>query len=99
MAQNNIDKALEIIENSRFFNNHGWNHHRISGSSTVVYPITHWVPNREITIQIDREKYRGRTQAARKLMRELEPVLDINSWVYIPNDGSCPPELVIFYNK
>ena len=94
-----IDKAIAIIENSNLFKNHGYDRHWISGSSTVVYPIAVWHPSKEIVIQMDRDKYRGRTQATRKLIKDLTEVIPIKGWHYNPNDGSCPPELTIWYEE
>ena len=96
-----IDKAVEVIKNSNLFKNHAWKSHWISGSSTVVYPITVWHPNKEIVIQMDREKYRGRTRAIQKLVKELSgiPSFEVTDWHYTKNDGSCPPELYIWYKE
>lgn len=99
MDKNTFDKITGIIGASKLWANHAYHYHWVSGSSTLVHPITVWTPNREIVIQMDRDKYRGRTQAIRTLIKNLTSVISVKDWCYNPNDGSCPPELTIWYNE
>ena len=88
-------EVMKLIENSKFFNKFGYKSHWTSGSNTLVYPITDWVPNRQIVIQLDSERYRGRTQSANSLIKSVEKILPIKYWGYGNYDGSCPPTLYI----
>jgi hypothetical protein len=95
-----MEKASEImklIENSNFFKKFGYKSHWLSGSSTVVYPITDWVPSREIVIQLDSNVYRGRTQSAHALIKSVEKIMPIKYWGYGQYDGSCPPTLYMYF--
>ena len=68
-------KVVELIKESNFFKKFGYPYHWISGSSTVVYPITDWVEDREIVIQLDSCNYRGRTNSAKALITQVEKIL------------------------
>ena len=101
MKKELAQKVLDTVEKSNLFKNHAWKHHWTSGSSTIVYPISLWEPNQEVIVQMDREKFRGRTQAIKKLVKDLSdiPGFEVTDWHYTPNDGSCPPELYIWYKE
>ena len=96
-----LEKAHEVvklIEDSKFFKTFGYKGHWLSGSSTVVYPITDWVEDREIVIQLDSTVYRGRSNSAKALIGKIEKILKIRYWGFGNYDGSCPPTLYIrFY--
>ena len=91
------EKVVDIIKNGNFFKKFGFKSHWISGSSTVVYPITDWVPSREIVIQLDSTVYRGRTQSAKALINQINEIMDVKYWCYGHNDGSCPPTLNMYF--
>lgn len=86
-------KVVELIDKSNFFQKFGYKSTWMSGCSTVVYPITDWVEDREIVIQLDSRYYRGRTNSAKALITQVEKILPIKYWGYGNYDGSCPPTL------
>ena len=68
----------------------------VSGSSTIVTPITIWgMPVREIRVQLKDAK-RFPLKTAQKIADEFSGIVSRISLV--KNDGSCPAELV-FYTK
>ena len=68
----------------------------VSGSSTIVTPITIWgMPVREIRVQLKDAKHFP-LKTAQKIADEFSGIVSRISLV--KNDGSCPAELV-FYTK
>ena len=96
--QNKGSELIDRIENSKFFKRYGYKGHWMSGSSTIVYPITHWCPNKEIDIQIDPlVSHSGMTNSFKALYNALAKDFELTDWFYVKNDGSCPQEFVIYY--
>ena len=89
------NEVVNLIKDSKFFNKFGYKSHWVSGSSTLVYPISHWVEDRKIVIQLDSDFYRGRTQSAKSLISKIDKILKIKYWGYGTYDGSCPPTLYV----
>ena len=84
----------ETIRNSDFYNHHAYKDTWISGSCTVVHPITIYgeSPIREIDIfiQMDRRATKNRYGRFRRLLSALRkkyPKMD--GW-FSKLDGSCP---------
>lgn len=93
-----MQKLIEKIEESKFFNKYGYKGHWISGSSTIVYPITHWIPSREIEIQIDPlVSHNGMTNSFKAMFNKLKDEFGLKEWFFVKNDGSCPEEYRIYY--
>ena len=66
----------------------------VSGSSTIVTPITIWgMPVREIRVQLKDAKHFP-LKTAQKIADEFSGIVSRISLV--KNDGSCPAELVIY---
>ena len=99
MTKEQANELMTRIENSKFFKRYGYDGHWMSGSSTIVYPITHWCPSKEIVIQIDPlADHSGMTNSFKKLYNELAKDFDITDWHYDKSDGSCPQTYTIWYN-
>lgn len=84
---NDADRIIEFVKARKggFINYHHW----VSGSSTVVYPITTWVDDDSSTIEFQLSDCDGRN------WRGFESVLKRNfqcveSAYYCRYDGSCP---------
>ena len=95
-----MEKANEVvalIEKSNFFDKFAYKHHWTSGSQTIVYPIQHWVPNKEIEIQLHSENNRGRSNSAKSLIGKIDKLLPIKYWGFSNYDGSCPQTLYIYF--
>lgn len=86
----------DIIEESEFFRKFGRKTHWISGGSTVVYPITNYVPNREVEIQLDWQ-HRGIISSVKSLVKTLKKDYPNAHYRFCKWDGSCPDEMIIFY--
>ena len=66
----------------------------VSGSSTIVTPITIWgMPVREVRVQLKDAKHFP-LKTAKKIADEFSGIVSRISLV--KNDGSCPAELVIY---
>ena len=85
----------EIIEDSAFFKTFGRKTHRYSGS-TIVYPITDYVPNREVEIELDWQ-HRGIISSVKALVKELRKEYPNAHYRFCKWDGSCPDTMKIFY--
>ena len=68
----------------------------VSGSSTIVTPITIWgMPVREVRVQLKDAKHFP-LKTAQKIADEFSGI--VSRIALVKNDGSCPAELV-FYTK
>lgn len=90
------DKVADTIENSKFYKRYGAKTGWTSGSSTYVYPITNWCPNKEIEIQLLSD-LRGIHNSVKPLIRELSKHIKITDHYIVKNDGSCPNVYRICY--
>lgn len=98
MTMEYMDKAKEVInliKESNFFNKFGYKSCWTSGSQTIVYPIQHWVEDKEIEIQLDSQFYRGRSNSAKSLIGKIDNILPIKYWGFSSYDGSCPRYLYV----
>lgn len=92
------EDLLKRIEESKFFKKYGCKHHRLCGSSTYIAPITDWVENKEIVIEIDSlVSHNGMTNSFKALFKEIANEFNLRGWHYSKNDGSCPQEYIIYY--
>lgn len=94
------EQIADCIEKSKFYNKYGCKTPWLSGGSTCVYPITTWVEDKEIVIQMNSlvSPY-GRTNSFKALYNELAKKFDLREWRYNKNDGSCPPTYSIYYKN
>ena len=66
----------------------------VSGSSTIVTPITIWgMPVREVRVQLKDAKHFP-LKSAQKIADEFSGI--VSRIALVKNDGSCPAELVIY---
>ena len=87
----------DIIKDSRFFKRFGYKTHWISGSSTVVYPISIWTERKEAEIQLEWD-LRGAHMAVKPLLKEISNCgYKVERWHIRKSDGSCPHTLNIYY--
>ena len=94
----NYNNIADAIEQSAFYKKYVLKDRWLSGSITSIAPITIWVPNGEIELQLDsRVKHHGRIQSFKGLVRQLRKKYPIKDWWYSRNDGSCPPTITIKY--
>lgn len=88
------DEILNIIESDSLIEKYLYDHHWISGSSTVVYPITVW--SGSITIQLATRK-----NVFSKCIERIVKVSDglLSDGIFSKGDGSCPATLNFYFNK
>ena len=92
------EELLRRIEESKFFKKYGNDSRRLCGSSTYIAPITDWVENKEIVIEVNPlVNHNGMTNSFKSLFNELSKDFTLDEWQYNKNDGSCPQEYVIYY--
>ena len=86
------DQIVAAIKNEQVIAKHIDHHHWISGSSTVVYPITLW--ERSVCIQLNT----NRNYFEKAIKRVLDKNKDLfkGGWFW-KSDGSCPSELTLIY--
>lgn len=85
----------EQILNSDFFKKYAYKGTWVSGSSTIVYPLTLWpedgIREIDIDIQLDgRISPKGRYEKFRKVLTSLRRRFPQMVGRYIKKDGSCP---------
>ena len=83
------EKVAQIIKLSNFYKRYGKKNRWISGSSTVVYPITNWRPNNEIEVQL-LGNLQGIHLSANALAKEMSHYINIKDHYLVKSDGSCP---------
>ena len=93
-----MEQVFDIIDKSNFFKKFCLKNAWLSGGSTYVYPIEHWIEEKRIDFQIDSlVNHNGMTNSFKSLIKELKKYINITDWFYVKNDGSCPQEYTIFY--
>lgn len=91
-----ISEIVNIIETDPAFIKHGRHEHWISGSSTVVYPISIWTKSKLIDIQWGRIDKRVINPFITRIIKESEGL--IKQGFITKSDGSCPNKITFFYN-
>lgn len=91
-----MSKIVDIIESSVFFRTFGNGLHWTSGSSTIVYPIQHWVSDRMVEIQLN-SNHRGIISSVRALVKSLKKDYPNAHYRFCKWDGSCPDTMRIYY--
>lgn len=91
-----MSKIVDIIESSVFFRTFGRGSHWTSGSSTIVYPIQHWVSDRMVEIQLN-SNHRGIISSVRSLAKFLKKDYPNVHYRFCKWDGSCPDTMRIYY--
>lgn len=92
-----MSKIVDIIEASAFYKTFGRGSHWTSGSSTIVYPIEHWVSDRMVEIQLDPGHRRGIISSVCSLVKSLKRDYPNASFRFCKWDGSCPDTMRIYY--
>ena len=93
---NNKDREwiVDTIRKSAFFKQCAYKGTWISGSSTVVHPLTMWpadfIHEIDIDIHLDWRKSKGRYGKFRKLLNTLRRRFPKLKGRYVKLDGSCP---------
>ena len=87
------NKIADRIAKSDFFKKYGNKQHWVSGSSTIVYPITIWKDDGCIEIQL--KNMHGIKAAFNKLVNELGE--QVRTHYICKYDGSCPNVAKIFF--
>ena len=90
-------KIADEVRKSDFYKKFAYGGTWVSGSSTVVYPITVW--ENDIEIQLGyRKSFKGRSESFRRLMRKLKKDYPTLTGRLVKYDGSCPDTYVIYFN-
>lgn len=94
-VKNILDKATEIISNDFMVKRHLYEHTWISGCVTEVAPITIWVEDGEIVIQLKCSK-NVFDKAIQRIIKKSNGLIIYG--YFKKNDGSCPSTLNFFTN-
>ncbi len=97
MNKKRLREVADRIAKSDFFKKYGNKQHWVSGSSTIVYPITIWVASNSIEIQLNCKlnSVDGSFDKFDKLVSELNEKVN-NHYVGV-YDGSCPNVAKIYF--
>lgn len=93
MKIENLHEVANKIAKSDFFKKHGNRQHWVSGSSTIVYPITIWKDDNCIEIQV--KNMHGIKAALDKLVNEFGE--QVRTHYICKYDGSCPNVAKIYF--
>ena len=86
------EQIVSAIKEEPVIARHICKRHWISGSSTVVYPITLWTAN--VDVQLDTNRNYFDKAVARVLAKHPDLFKD---GYFCKNDGSCPSEIEFVY--
>jgi len=96
-------EILKAISTSKFFSRYGLEYSWVSGSSTIVHPITWWKASHTIEVQLDSfNNQSGVTLSAKALAKEINKTSGkevITDTKFLKYDGSCPNIIVFILNK
>lgn len=91
-----VTEIVNIIKNDPAFIKHGRHDTWISGSSTVVYPISIWTESKEIIIQWGKLDKRVIYPFMSRIIRASEGfITDADLW---ETDGSCPSRITFYFD-
>lgn len=85
-----INKAAEIIQSDFLIKRHIYPYTWLSGSSTEVYPITCWMEDGEIVVQLGTNK-KDWDKAIQRIIKKSNGI--IAKGYFLKKDGSCPDTL------
>lgn len=88
------NEIVNAIKSEKVLAKHIYHHHWVSGSSTLVYPITLWSRNVEIQVDTDKNLFNG----CIKRILERFPNLFSNGYFW-KSDGSCPSHVTLMYTE
>ena len=89
---NTEEQIVSAINGEKVIAKHIYHYHWISGSSTVVYPITLW--EKKVVIQIDTKKNVFK-KAIERVVNKHPNLFTIG--YFDKNDDSCPAEIGFRY--
>lgn len=89
----NIDDVVKEIMNDNMFSKYISKHTWMSGSSTVVYPVTVWEVSKQIEFQLNT----NRNMFSKFIERTCEKYPLLEMGVFIKSDGSCPSTIKFYY--
>lgn len=96
LTEQELKQISKTIEESKFFKKFAYKGTWMSGSSTIVYPITIW--RHDIEIQMDYLKsYKGRAAAFRSLLNKLQKDYPNMVGRFVKRDGSCPDIYSLYF--
>ena len=93
MDEKTIERIKTIITTDRLLKKHLYKDIWLSGSSTMVYPITIW--KHRVDIQLDTSK-NVFTKCIERIVNANKDLFKCG--IFSKNDGSCPSELIFFLN-
>ena len=88
------ERIVAAIKEEPIIAKHIFQHHRISVSSTEVYPITLW--ERNVDVQMDTHRNYFDKAIARVLAKHSDLFSD---GYFCKNDDSCPAEVRLVYTE
>lgn len=92
---NNIQqKIVSAIKNENIIAKHIYQHHWISGSSTVVYPITLWQYSVDVQIDTKRNYFE---KAIRRVLEKNQDIFEFG--FFCKSDNSRPAFIRFHYTK
>lgn len=87
-------EILKIIESDNLIKKYLYKDHWMSGSSTVVYPITVY----RATIEIQLLTYKNVfNKCIDRIVKASEGLL--SDGLFSKGDGSCPPKLIFYFTN
>lgn len=89
-----LNKIINDIKADAVIGKHIYKHTWLSGSSTLVHPITLW--EKEIVIQLDNDR-NIYNKAIQRIIKKHKDIL--TGGLYYKSDGSCPNTLTFYYDK
>lgn len=87
-------EMTQIILSDKLIRKYIYPHHWISGSSTIVYPVSVWTVSKQIVVQVKRGAWRLRKCLKRIVESNPEAFKDA---YFCKSDGSCPDTVKFCY--
>lgn len=87
-------EMTQIILSDKLIRKYIYLHPWISGSSTIVYPVSVWTASKQIEVQVKRGAWRLRKRIKRIV--ESNPTAFKRAY-FCKSDGSCPDTIIFCY--
>lgn len=88
------DEMTQIILSDKLIRKYIYPHHWISGSGTIVYPVSVWTASKQIEVQVKRGAWRLRKRIKRIVKSNPTAFKDA---YFCKSDGSCPDTIRFSY--
>ena len=87
-------EMTQIILSDKLIQKYIYPYHRMSGSSTTVYPVSVWTASKQIEVQVKSGAWRLRKRL--KKIVETNPTAFKDAY-FCKSDGSCPDTIRFCY--